>query len=307
LRQSVPFKRSLRTRSLADISISSISYLSVVFFALLCVLPFALLVAGSFSEEVSLLRYGYRLVPRRFSIEAYSFILSNNVVFNSYRITILVTVIGTFLSILLTSGLAYSLSLPDLKYQNAISLFVYVTMLFSGGLVPYYILIAKYLDLKDKIWVLIVPLLVNPWNMFLLRNYFRYLPVSLAESARIDGANDIFILIRIVIPLSTPAIATIGLFYAIAYWNEWFLAVLFVDDKKLYPLQYLLIQIQKSITFYASGIAEDYGLASAATKVMPSYSSRMATACITIGPVVLLYPFVQKFFVRGLVLGAIKG
>jgi putative aldouronate transport system permease protein len=140
-----------------------------------------------------------------------------------------------------------------------------------------------------------------------LRNYFRYLPVSLAESARIDGANDIFILIRIVIPLSTPAIATIGLFYAIAYWNEWFLAVLFVDDKKLYPLQYLLIQIQKSITFYASGIAEDYGLASAATKVMPSYSSRMATACITIGPVVLLYPFVQKFFVRGLVLGAIKG
>jgi multiple sugar transport system permease protein/putative aldouronate transport system permease protein len=176
-------------------------------------------------------------------------------------------------------------------------------MLFNGGLVPTYILLSKTLNLKDSLWVLILPALVSPWNMFLLRNFFKGIPSSLQESAKIDGANDIYILYKIILPISLPAIATIGLFYALSYWNEWFRAMLYLSRETLYPLQYIIMRIMRNLNF-ANQLSAEAGIK---TPMPPSYSSQMATVAVTIGPIILLYPFVQKYFVKGLTVGSIKG
>lgn len=271
-------------------------------FAILCVFPFILVVATSLTDEVTLLREGYKLIPEKFSFSAYQAIFSSSSLVNSYLVTIFVTVVGTVLSMLVTSAAAYAVSVKDLKYRNGIVFYVWITMLFSGGLVPWYILISKYLHLSDSIWVMIVPALVNPWYMFLMRNFFKTIPDSLSESAKIDGANDMFILFRIILPLSLPAIATVGLFYSLDYWNEWFRALMFIENPKLYPLQFIIMRIISSMSFTSQLYSK-----SGASITLPTYTIRMATVIVTIGPIVLLYPFVQKYFVKGLMVGAIKG
>lgn len=282
------------------------AYLLIALFALACAIPFLLALAVSFTDEQELLQNGYRLIPEHFSLLAYKLLFSTNNAFTSaYGVTVFVTVVGTVLSLLVTSMLAYPLSLKTLKYGNRIAFFVYFTMLFNGGLVPSYILITKYLHLQNTIWVYILPFLVNAFNMFLLKNFFSAIPESLAESAKIDGANDIYILFKIVLPLSKPALATIGLFYAITYWNEWFTALLYIDDTKLYSLQYLIMRIQRSIEFIASSLAAKANLP--VGSAVPSVAIRMATAMVTIGPIILLYPFLQRYFVKGVMVGAIKG
>lgn len=178
-------------------------------------------------------------------------------------------------------------------------------MLFNGGLVPSYILLTKYLHLQNTIWVYILPVMINAFNMFLLRNFFATIPDSLAESAKIDGANDVYILVRIILPLSKPALATIGLFYALGYWNEWFMALLYIDDPKLYTLQYLVMRLQRSVDFMSSSVFAQSKITSGV--LLPSIGLRIATAMVTIGPIVLLYPFLQKYFIKGVMLGAIKG
>ena len=219
-------------------------------------------------------------------------------------VSISVTAVGTFLSMLITICMSYAISVDSLKYRNKIAFYAYFTMLFSGGLVPMYLLISKYLGLRDSVWVLILPLLLNPWNMFLLRNFFKTVPKELAESAKIDGYGDIRILFRIILPVSLPAIATIALFYSLGYWNEWFRAMLFIKSPDKFPLQYLIMKIIRNIQF-AKELSVMAGVE--IQTIPPNYSTQLATTILTIGPIIFVYPFVQKYFIKGLVVGSVKG
>ena len=205
---------------------------------------------------------------------------------------------------LVTCACAYALSRKSMQYRGAIAFFIYFTMLFSGGLVPTYLWVTRYVHLSDSLWSLILPSLVNAWNLLLMRNFFNGIPEALSESASIDGANDIRILFTIIIPVSLPGIATIGLFYALAYWNEWYKALLYIHTEWKYPLQYLVMQIQKNIQ-YVQQNANQAGVVT--DGLVPAETVQMATAVVTIGPIVLLYPFLQKYFVQGLTVGSVKG
>ncbi|MGN0243152.1 MAG: carbohydrate ABC transporter permease [Lachnospiraceae bacterium] len=286
--------------SASDRVLSVVCYLFVTIFALACLFPFILVITSSFTDEVTLAKEGYRIIASKWSLDAYRLVFQTDQIFNAYKVTIFVTVVGTVLSMLCTSAMSYALSVKSLKLRGRLAFFVYFTMLFNGGLVPSYLLISKYLGMRDTIWVFIIPALVNAWNMLLLRNFFADIPESLAESARIDGANDIYILFKIILPISLPAIATIGLFYALAYWNEWYKALLYIDNEKLYTLQYLIMKILRQANF-AAQIGGNYAGA------LPTYTVRMATVVVAIGPIILLYPFLQKYFVAGLTVGSVKG
>lgn len=278
-------------------------YVLLTVFAIFCLFPFVSVISSSLSTESSILKYGYSLWPREFSLDAYKLIFKDATIYRAYGVTIFVTVVGTALAMLVTCALAYPLSLRHLKYRNRINFYVYFTMLFHGGLVANYLLISKYLDMKDTIWVLIIPALVSPWNMFLMRNFFKSIDESLAESAKIDGANDIYILFRIILPISMPAIATVGLFYALAFWNKWFEAMLYISKEDLWPLQYLIMRIMSN-TQFASELSSKVSLPN---YVVPTLTTRLATTVVTIGPIIFLYPFLQKYFVKGLMVGAVKG
>lgn len=278
-------------------------YVLLTVFAIFCLFPFISVISSSLSTESSILKYGYSLWPREFSLDAYKLIFKDATIYRAYGVTIFVTLVGTALAMLVTCALAYPLSLRHLKYRNTINFYVYFTMLFHGGLVANYLLISKYLDMKDTIWVLIIPALVSPWNMFLMRNFFKSIDESLAESAKIDGANDIYILFRIILPISMPAIATVGLFYALAFWNKWFEAMLYISKEDLWPLQYLIMRIMSN-TQFASELSSKVNLPN---YVVPTLTTRLATTVVTIGPIIFLYPFLQKYFVKGLMVGAVKG
>ena len=276
----------------------------IIIFAVVCLVPFILVIASSFTSETSIIQNGYNLWPKEFSLEAYKLLFKSNTLVPAYGVTIFMTVVGTFLSMLVTSMCAYAISCKSFYNRGKVAFFVYFTMLFSGGLVPTYLWITRYLHMTDSIWVLIIPALVNPWNLLLLRNFFQGIPDALSESARIDGANDLQILFKIILPISLPGLATVGLFYALAYWNEWYKALLYIRDSKKYPLQYLIMQIQRNIQYVQQNAAQG---GATTNGIVPAYTSQMATAVMTIGPIVLLYPFLQKYFVQGLTVGSVKG
>ena len=276
----------------------------IIIFAVVCLVPFILVIASSFTSETSIIQNGYNLWPKEFSLEAYKLLFKSNTLVPAYGVTIFMTVVGTILSMLVTSMCAYAISCKSFYNRGKVAFFVYFTMLFSGGLVPTYLWITRYLHMTDSIWVLIIPALVNPWNLLLLRNFFQGIPDALSESARIDGANDLQILFKIILPISLPGLATVGLFYALAYWNEWYKALLYIRDSKKYPLQYLIMQIQRNIQYVQQNAAQG---GATTNGIVPAYTSQMATAVMTIGPIVLLYPFLQKYFVQGLTVGSVKG
>jgi ABC-type sugar transport system, permease component len=293
-------------KSRSDTILITTFYIITGFTALLCLLPLCLVLSGSFTDEIALLQNGYRLLPGKFSINAYKFILTgNDSIYYGYAVTSFTTIIGTVLSLVMTSAIAYPLSLKHLKYRNKITFFVYFTMLFNGGLVPSYLLIYKYLHLRDNILVYILPCMINAFNMLLLRNFFSSMPESLYESAKIDGANDIVILFKIILPVSLPALASVGLFYSLGYWNDWFTALLYINDRRLYSLQYLVMKIQREVDFLNSGISGASN--SGVSIIIPTYGVRMATTILTIGPIIFLYPLLQRYFVKGIMIGAIKG
>lgn len=292
-------------RSAGDKVMNICFILFISLFSLACLFPFLLVLSSSLADEVTLAKEGYKLIPSQWSLDAYKLLFQTKSVFNAYKVTIFITVAGTILSMLATSSMAYAMSVKNFRIRNSLSFFVYFTMLFSGGLVASYLLISKGLGMKDSIWVLILPSLIQPYNMLLMRNFFSGIPDSLAESAKIDGANDIRILFSIILPVSLPGIATIGLFYALSYWNEWYKVLLYINDEKLYTLQYLIMKILREINYAASEAAQ-YDLSSG-FKMLPSYTYRMATIVVTIGPIVMLYPALQKYFVKGLTVGSVKG
>ncbi|KKO55089.1 carbohydrate ABC transporter permease [Paenibacillus sp. DMB20] len=272
-------------------------------FALFCFIPFWIVFINSFADESVLQTAGYQLLPTKFSLHAYEFLLSSKQVFLSYGITIIVTIAGTALGVLLTAAYAYTLSHRKVKYRNILSFLTFLTMLFGAGLVGFYMLIANWLHLKDSIWALILPYLLNPFYAFILVSYYRTLPYELNEAATVDGANDIYIFFRIIWPISLPVIATVSLFYALQYWNDWYLSLLFIDNYKMLPLQMMIRQLMSNLNVmaYVSGSQTQYNV------VVPTYGMQLAIVCVTIGPIVFVYPFIQRFFIKGLTLGSVKG
>jgi putative aldouronate transport system permease protein len=291
--------------SASDKSVVIVSWIFMGAFCVFCLAPFLLVISSSITDETTLTQFGYNLLPRKVSFFAYQILFKTDKIFNAYKVTIFITAVGTLVSMLVTAAVAYALSVKTLKYRNAIALFVYFTMLFNGGLVATYILITRYLHLNNTIWVYIIPALVSPWNMFLLRNFFNTIPESLAESAKIDGANDIYILFKIILPLAKPALASISLFYALAYWNEWFKALLYISKPNLVSLQYIIMTIMRDIDFMNQMAALMPNTQTTFTP--PTVTVRMATAVVTIGPIIFLYPFVQKYFIKGMMVGSVKG
>lgn len=279
------------------------------FFIVLCgimVIPMLLVVIISFSSEASLLENGYRLIPDQWSFQAYDLILKSPAqLMRAYGVTILVTVVGTFLALLLTSMLAYSLSRRDYRYARLTTFYVFFTMLFSGGLVPFYILVTQHLHLKDTVWALIIPYLLNPFYVLIMKGFMDKLPMEVIESAKMDGANEWRTFFTMVLPLTTPALATVGLFIAFAYWNDWWLGLLFIDNPKLVPLQLLLYRTMNTIEFLSNNI--DLVNVSVDMSKFPSLSARMALAVLVAGPMMFIFPFFQKYFVKGMTIGSIKG
>ena len=274
-------------------------------FALFCIVPIIYIIACSFSEETEILKNGFKLIPQEFTLAAYEIVFEGSQIWVSYGVSIFVTVGGTFLSMLVSCMLAYPLSVKGLRYGSRINLYIYFTMIFSGGLVPTYMLVSRYLHLTNTIWALILPSMIIPWNVFLLRNFFSAIPESLAESAKLDGANDATILFRIILPCSKPALATVSLFYALGYWNEWFKAMLYnAGDKNTWPLQYLIMQLIRKAETISNMASQGAAVNLAA---LPSTTMKMATALCAIGPIILVYPFVQKYFTGGIMVGSVKG
>jgi len=278
------------------------SYSFVGLFVVCCLIPFWLMVAGSFTAEKTLLLEGYSLIPTAYSLDAYKLLLQSHTLLNGYGVTLFITVVGTLSGVAISGLLAYSIANPRNRLRNHFSFFVYFTMLFSGGLVPFYILISNWLRLSDTLWAIIVPALLQPFLVFLLVNFFRTLPVDLEESARMDGANELKVFRSIMLPISKPIIATVALFYALNYWNEWFYGLLFIGNDDLYPLQLMLRRMISNMQ-----AAKNLVPAGVISVNVPSFGIRMAMTVITIGPIVLLYPFIQRYFVKGLTIGAVKG
>jgi putative aldouronate transport system permease protein len=270
--------------------------------SLASVLPLLLVISASLSSEAALARYGYTLLPRELSLVGYQYIFQNvQQILRSYGVTLLVTVGGTLLSLLVTALLAYTLSRRDFALRRPLAAYLFFTLLFSGGLVPSYILITQYLQLRNNLLVLILPYLVGPFNVLILRTYFAALPEDLLDAARVDGAGEWRIFFQIVLPLSTPALATISLFIALAYWNDWWLALLYITDQRLMPIQLLLYNLLTNFT-----VISDNPLAEQLVKP-PLLPIRMGMVVLTVLPVALLFIFVQRHFVRGLTIGSLRG
>lgn len=270
-------------------------------------LPMALIVIASFTDEQALLADGYSFFPKALSLDAYVYMLNQGkTIFRAYGITVLVTVLGTIISVLVTAMLAYPMSRKNFKYKNILSFFVFFTMLFNGGIVATYMMYSNVFQIKDTIWALIVPnYLVTAFNVFLVRNYYaNNIPDALIESAQIDGATEIKTFIQIILPLSIPSIATISLFTGLCYWNDWVNGLYYIRDAQYYGIQNLLIKIMNNIEFLKSGSANLLGTGN---MNLPGTSVRMAMAVIGILPIVIIYPFVQKYFIKGVVVGAVKG
>ncbi|MBU5346077.1 carbohydrate ABC transporter permease [Paenibacillus lautus] len=282
-------------------------HLLFILLSLAIVLPFLLVVAVSLTDEASLTDKGYQFVPETFSLEAYRYLLdAPDILLRAYGVTITVTVIGALAGLLLTAMTAYVISRPDYRYNRVTTFYVFFTMLFSGGLVPSYILITQYLHLKDSLLALILPVLLSPFNIMVMKGFMSKIPLEIVESAKIDGARELRIFFRIILPLSTPALATLGLLISFTYWNEWFNAMLYIDDPNKVPLQLLLVRTLGSIEFITSNseFSQQLGIDLSS---FPNNSARMAIAVLAGGPMLIIFPFFQRFFVKGLTVGSLKG
>ena len=291
-----------RSKALSNLPIAII----LLIFAMLCVLPFWLVLSGSLTSEAEIMSSGFGLFPKKIDFTAYKILMTNmSRILNGYKISLIVTVVGTTLTVVVVSLAAWPISQNRVKYHNALNFFVLFTMLFSGGMVPWFIVCRNMLHLTDTIWALILPYVANAWYIFLVRNYYRGIPDELVEAAKIDGAGEYRIFGQIIFPLSKPVLATIALFACLAYWNDWWLGIMLVDKVEMQPLQLLLRTITSNIQFLST--AGNVNAVAVASSSIPSEAIKMATCIITIGPLILVYPFVQKYFVKGIMVGAVKG
>ncbi|MBO7662880.1 MAG: carbohydrate ABC transporter permease [Clostridia bacterium] len=291
--------------------VKSFNVFSTVVLTILTVitlLPIILIVIASFTDEQVLLSSGYTYFPSRLSLDSYYYMVRQGpMILRSYGVTVLVTVLGTAGSVLLTATLAYPMSRKDFRWHNTLSFIVFFTMLFNGGVVSAYIMWSTIFGIKNTLLALILPnYLVTAFNVFLIRNYYsNSIPSALIESAKIDGATELTIFLQIMVPLAVPVMATVALFTGLTYWNDWTNGLYYITDPELYGIQNLLIRIMNNIQFLKS--SSNAALLGTQTVDLPGTSVRMAMAVIGILPILIVFPFVQKFFVKGVVLGAVKG
>lgn len=292
-------------KSLSDRIFVFIAYTFLAIFALFCLYPLLLTLGVSLSDENTVAVKGYSLIPEKFSLDTYKylFINSGQRIIRSYGITIFVTTTGTLSALLITAMMAFALSIKTLKYRNIIAAYSNFTIIFSAGMIPWYIVCVNYLHFSNNILGLICPYLLSVWNLFLLRSYFQAIPDSIIESAKIDGANYFQIFARIAVPLTSTGLLTVGMMYALQYWNDWWLSVMFITKRDLYPLQYYLFNIMSNVQALTSGRVSNIG-----SKIsLPTETVKMAVTVVAIGPIIFIYPFIQRYFVKGIMAGAVKG
>ncbi|HUZ17571.1 MAG TPA: carbohydrate ABC transporter permease [Spirochaetia bacterium] len=285
------------------IVLSVIGYTLVGLFAFLALFPFLLLVTNSFASEHAVVYYGFRILPKELSLKAYGLVFEFPArTIHTYLLTIFIVGVGTAVSLFLSAMGAFVLARKDVRYRNILAFYLYFTQLFQGGLVPYYLLVTRGLHLQDTLLVLLLVPMFNVINIFILRGYMMSsIPASLYDAAKIDGAGDFRIYVGLVLPLSGPALAAIGLFTALGYWNDWWTPMMFIQSDSLFPLQYTLYRILSSVEF-ASQMVNNVPLQNE-----PQETLKLAMTVIATGPVVLVYPFLQRYFVRGVAIGAVKG
>lgn len=273
-----------------------------------CIIPFIFVFIISITSEASIANYGYQFIPDELSLEAYRFLWQEkDMILNSLGVSILITVVGTLLGLVLSTTMGYVLSRRNYKLQNFFTWVVFIPMIFNGGMVASYVINANVLHLRNTLWALILPLMVSSFNVIICKTFFKTIvPNSIVESAKIDGANQLHIFTRIVLPIAKPLLATISLFLSFGFWNDWFLASLYITKQNLLPLQALLNNIQRNIEFLATNPSAGLTLQQYANQ-MPTEGVRMAIAVVIVVPIALAYPFFQKYFVSGLTIGAVKG
>lgn len=298
-------------RVLNSVSISTEVIISIILglFCLLCIVPFIFVTIISFSSESSIREIGYSFLPIEWSLEAYRFVMKiGDSVWRSYFNSFFITILGTILNVLICILYSYALFRADFKYRKFFTFFAFFTMLFGGGLAPTYVVCKNVLGLNDNYAALIVPLLLNPFNLIIMRTFFQSsVPDSLIEAAAIDGSGEYSTLFRIIVPIAKPGIATIGLLTALGYWNEWFVALLYIRDAKYYPIQYLLMRIQNNIEFLVKNASVIGAEATKIRATLPSQSLSMALVVFIVVPIACAYPFFQRYIISGLTIGSVKG
>lgn len=288
------------------IALNILSYATTALIALLCLVPFIMVVTASFSSEAAISKNGFSLLIQDFSLDAYKSVFQEpSVIFKAYAVTILLTLCGTLLGLALQTMTAYVLTRKDFEWRNGFSFFFYFTTLFSGGLVPTYILINNTLGLRNSYLALLFPLLFSVFNLLIMKSYISSIPDSLFDAAKLDGCSDVRTLVQVVLPLIKPALATVGLFIALAYWNDWYNAMLYISDESKWPLQYFLQDKIRGIEAYKKMLAQGVSMVSSIS--LPTQTLKMSLTVVVTGPIILAFPFVQKYFVQGITVGAVKG
>lgn len=281
-------------------------HLFFILFGIICIVPFMIVISASFSSETDLAINGFGVLPRVVDTAAYAYLFKNPAtIINAYIVTITITVIGTFLGVLFMSMAAYCLARSTFKYKGLLTFFIFFPTLFSGGMVPSYIINTQYLHLTDTLAAMILPSLINVFHIIMLRTFFKQLPDALYEAATIDGASEYLIFFKIVLPLSKPVIATVAFLSALAKWNEWYNAMLYIRSDKLVPLQYMLQRMMMNLRALLDAMQNVP--ASVNIQDLPGENLRMAMLVVAIGPMLLVFPFFQKYFTKGMTVGAVKG
>ncbi len=287
----------------SDYVIRGIGYVLITLMAIASIFPFLIILGTSFETEDNIITYGVSLIPRTFTTNAYEMVIKGGTIWASYGLTIVLTLIGTGIGLFICAMTGYALQRRDFPFRNAISFFIYFTSLFQAGLAPYYLLMTQTYHLNNTYWAVLLPLMISSWLIILMKNFAKSVPHELTESGKIDGAGDFKIFMSIVLPMLKPGLATVGLFLALGYWNEWYQSSLFLQNMDVLPLQYRLYKIVNEAQSLKNSVAAQYVTVSN----LPTESLKMATAMMTTGPIIFLYPFVQRYFIGGITVGAVKG
>ena len=288
----------------SDKIIRGFGYIFITFYAICCIVPFLIIIGTSFTSETVIRSEGVKLIPKDVTVQAYQMVLKGGGIYKAYVLTIILTLVGTLIGLGIISMTGYALQRKDFAFRNVISFYIYFTSLFSAGLAPYYLLMTQTYKLKDSYFAVLLPLMMSPWLIILMKNFVKAIPHEITESGKIDGAGDMKIFVSLILPMLKPALATIGLFLALGYCNEWYQSSLFLSSKvDVKPLQYTLYEIVNKTDALKNSVAGQY----ITLTDIPTESVKMANAVLATGPVVLLYPFVQKYFISGITVGAVKG
>ena len=287
----------------SDYVIRGIGYFFITLFALASIFPFLVILGSSFETEDNIINYGVTLIPRTFTTAAYELVIKGGTIWASYGLTIVLTVVGTLVGLFICSMTGYALQRRDFPFRNGISFFIYFTSLFQAGLAPYYLLMTQGYHLNNSYFAVLLPLMVSSWLIILMKNFAKSVPHEMTESGKIDGAGDFRIYWSLILPMLKPGLATVGLFLALGYWNEWYQSSLFLQNMTVLPLQYRLYKIVNEAQSLKNSVAAQF----VDVNNLPAESLKMATAMMTTGPIIFLYPFVQRYFIGGITVGAVKG